>query len=56
MKSDVNIDFTVMKKTFRELVVAKAKKANSTIVYVENGQLIEEDPNTSQKRVLSTVL
>ena len=49
---DVKIDFQVMERTFRQFVRAKAIKAHSTIVYVENGKLIEEDPATDQKIVL----
>lgn len=50
--AEVKIDFAVMEIALREVVVEKAKKANSTIVYMENGQLIEEDPNTSEKKIL----
>lgn len=52
MKPQVRIDFDIMAKTFRELVVERAVAANSTIVYVENGKLVEEDPTTGIKRVL----
>ncbi len=51
-RTQVKIDFAVVKKTFRQFVFDKAKKANSTIVYVENGELIEEDPATLEKKVL----
>lgn len=52
MKQQVQIDFEVMAKTFRELVVEKAIAAKSTIVYVEDGKLVEEDPATEHKKVL----
>lgn len=51
-KSKVNIDFKLMKKALKESVRDKAIKACSTIVYLENGEIIEEDPKTKTKRIL----
>lgn len=48
----VNIDFKKMEKAFREHVRRKAMRAGSTIIYKKNGQLVEEDPATSQKTIL----
>lgn len=55
MKPQVQIDFDLMAKTFREFVVEKAIAAKSTIVYVEDGKLVEEDPMTQQKKVLQDI-
>lgn len=51
-KSKVNIDFKLMKKALKESVRDKAIKAGSTIVYLEDGEIIEEDPKTKTKRIL----
>ncbi|MEO6327423.1 MAG: hypothetical protein ABIO55_00750 [Ginsengibacter sp.] len=48
----VNIDFRIMKKVLKENVRDKAIKAGSTIVYLEDGEIIEEDPTTKTKRIL----
>ncbi len=48
----VNIDFKKMEKAFPEHIRKKAIKAGSTIVYMENDQLIEEDPATLKKTIL----
>jgi hypothetical protein len=48
----VNIDFKVMQQALKQNVRDKAIKAESTIVYLKNGRLIEEDPKTSSKRTL----
>ncbi len=48
----VNIDFKKMEKAFREHVRRKAMLTGSTIIYKKNGQLVEEDPATSQKTIL----
>jgi hypothetical protein len=47
----VNIDFKLMCKALKENVCDKAIKANSTIVYLQDGKLIEEDPKTKTKRI-----
>ena len=48
----VNIDFKVMQQALKQSVRDKAIKAGSTIVYVKDGQLIEENPATQTKRTL----
>ena len=48
----VNIDFKKLAKSFREYVRNKAMEAGSTIVYVSNGRLVEEDPKTNKIKVL----
>jgi hypothetical protein len=50
--SPVNIDFEVMRYAVRKYAKEKAVCAGSTIIYVENGRLIEEEPVHSQKKVL----
>ncbi len=57
MKTDkVHIDFKVMEKSFREYVRNKAVRFGSTIVYMENGEVIEEEPGTGKKTVLKQQL
>jgi hypothetical protein len=51
-KQLVNIDFDKLHRTFSEYVREKAKLAGSTIVYVSNGQLLEEDPTNNRIVVL----
>lgn len=48
--SKVNINFKVMATALSTHVRAKAMAAGSTIVYRENGQLIEETPKKKQER------
>jgi hypothetical protein len=45
-----DFDFKLMSKAFKETVRDKAIKANSTIVYLQDGELIEKNPKT--KRIL----
>lgn len=53
MKADpVNIDFKTFGKSFREYVVSKAKVAGSTLVYMSNGNLVEEDPRKETIKIL----
>ncbi len=52
----VNINFKKMAIAFRAHVRLKAMQANSNIIYVQNGQLIEENPKDSSKSVKSTSL
>jgi ABC-type proline/glycine betaine transport system ATPase subunit len=40
----VNIDFKRMAVAFRKHVLEKALNAGSTIIYMRNGKIIEEDP------------
>jgi ABC-type proline/glycine betaine transport system ATPase subunit len=44
----VNIDFTKMAVAFRKHVLEKALNAGSTIIYMKDGKLIEEDPKIFQ--------
>lgn len=41
-----------MRKALKENVRGKAIKANSTIVYLKDGELIEEDPKIQIKGTL----
>ena len=51
-KKAVNIDFKALAKQFRLYVRQKAALAGNTIVYIRQGEIIEEDPQTRQVRVL----
>lgn len=51
-KGAVNIDFDVMSIAMRETVLQKAIAFNSTIVYIKEGKLVEENPRTRQTKVL----
>lgn len=51
-KAEVNIDFSKIGHGMSEFVRNKAAKAGSTIVYGENGHIVEEDPRTGKKKVL----
>ena len=48
----VQINFKIMEKAFREHVRKKAIQVGSTIIYKKDGQLIEENPVTSEKIIL----
>ena len=52
----VNINFKKMAIAFRAHVRSKAVQAGSNIIYMENGQLIEENPKDSTKKVLNKSL
>lgn len=52
----VNIDVEKMQQAFEDYVRRKAMEVNSTIIYEENGQLIEEDPKTCKKVILKESL
>ena len=56
MTSKVNIDFEKMSLVFHKYVLAKALKAGSTIVYLKDGVLVEEDPKNEGhlKKVAAT--
>lgn len=54
--SMVNINFKEIAIAFREHVRIKAIQAGSNIIYMENGQLIEENPKDSSKKVKSKLL
>lgn len=47
----VNINFKKMALAFRKHVRLKALNAGSNIVYVKNGQLIEENPKDSSIQI-----
>lgn len=47
----VNINFKKMAIAFRAHVRLKAIQAGSNIIYMENGQLIEENPKDSTKSI-----
>jgi len=49
------IDFSALAVHFERHVREKAIRAGNTIVYVIDGQMIEEDPTSSVKTVLKTV-
>lgn len=46
MSSKVNIDFQRMAKALQRHVREKAARSGSTIVYLKDGILMEEDPKT----------
>jgi hypothetical protein len=50
----VNINFAIMGNALMQHVRAKAIKAGSKIVYRENTVIIEENPTTNTKIILST--
>jgi phage gp45-like len=52
----INIDFKKIAIAFRAHVRLKALKAGSTIVYVQDGNLIEENPKDSSKQIKSKVI
>lgn len=53
-KRPVHIDFNILKMAIREHVRKKAMAAGSFIIYMEKGEVIREDPQTSQKIKLHT--
>lgn len=50
----VHIDFNILKMAIREHVRKKAMTAGSSIIYMEKGEVIKEDPKTSKKIILPT--
>lgn len=54
-KGVVNIDFKAMAKAMRETVLQKAIQFNSTIIYLKEGKLIEENPQTKHMRILERI-
>jgi hypothetical protein len=50
--SAVNIDFDILAKAFKEFIREKARISGSTIVYKMGNHLVEENPRTSEKRIL----
>jgi ribosomal protein L18E len=47
----VNINFAKMAVAFRKHVRLKALNAGSYIVYLKNGQIVEENPKDSSTRI-----
>ena len=58
MRRAVNINFKKMSLAYRAHVRLKAKKAGNTIVYIRDGNLIEENPTdlSHVKSKLSTTV
>jgi hypothetical protein len=48
----VHKNFRIIAKALREHVRHKAYIAGNTIVYLKDGQIIEEDPVSSKKKIL----
>lgn len=48
-------DQVTYEKSFQDFVRKRAKEAGSYIIYVENGQIIQEDPATGKKIVLKSL-
>jgi len=48
----INIDFKKFRTSFREYVRSKAIEAGSTIVYVMDNKLVEEDPKSEKITIL----
>ena len=44
-----------MQTALKQFVRHKAEKAGSSIIYVQNGQLIKENPQTRKKLVLKYI-
>lgn len=51
-KGLVNIDFKVMAKALREYVRKTALLSGNTIVYLKSGEVVEENPKTTETRIL----
>lgn len=49
---NVNIDFGVMQKAMKKAVREKALQFGSSIVYIKDGQLVEENPRTNTIRLI----
>lgn len=49
---NVNIDFTVMQKAMKKAVRAKALQFGSSIIYLKDGELVEENPRTRTIRLI----
>ncbi len=50
--AQVNINFERMGLALQEYVRSKALVAGSNLVYLENDQIIKENPRTGQKTVI----
>jgi hypothetical protein len=51
----IYIDFKKMQSALKAYVRHKAALAGSNIIYVENGQLIKENPKAHKKAILKRV-
>lgn len=51
----VHIDFKKMQAAIKAYVRRKAEISGSNIIYVRNGQLIQENPKSNKKTVLKVV-
>ena len=51
----VHIDFKKMQSAIKAYVRRKAEISGSNIIYVKNGQLIQENPKSNIKTVLKAV-
>lgn len=49
----VNIDFNIMQKAVKAAVRAKALQFGSSIIYLKDGILIEENPRTNTIKTLN---
>ena len=53
--SNVHFDMDKMGKAVQAFVRARAIRNGSSIVYVENGQIVKEDPRTGQKLTIKAI-
>lgn len=53
--SEVHIDFKKMQSAIMAYVRRKAEISGSDIIYVKNGQLIQENPKSNKKTILKVV-
>lgn len=51
-RSPVNINFIEMAKALRSHVREKAARSNSTIVYLKDGVIVEENPKNNHRKVI----
>jgi hypothetical protein len=51
----VHIDFKKMQTAIKAYARRKAEISGSNIIYVKNGQLIQENPKSNKKTVLKVV-
>lgn len=54
MNEKVNINFKVMKTAVKAYAKEKAKKAGSSVIYLQDKKIIEENLQTSKKTVVLT--
>ena len=48
----VHIDYDAMARAFSQHVREKAARVNGTIIYMRNGEFIEENPKSRKKTVI----